>query len=114
MIPDHTLPKLLTLSHVLSTLLTLSAPKPKTLYEILTAPTTTSAKGKAKPNILATLPNVTIHSRRQTPIDKEKSVGRWKVIEKELKKRGLPVTGHRADGHIVRGRHGNGRKSVDY
>lgn len=39
------------------------------------------------------LPNVKIHGRRITPIDKEKAVGRWKVIEEELKMRDLPVTG---------------------
>ena len=39
------------------------------------------------------LPNVKIASRRITPIDKERAVGRWKVIEKELMDRGLPVTG---------------------
>jgi len=37
--------------------------------------------------------NVTILSRRETPVDKEKEVGRWKVIEKELRSRGLPVLG---------------------
>ena len=42
---------------------------------------------------LPTLPNVTLHSRKVTPIDKEIAVGRWKVVEEELKKRGLPVTG---------------------
>lgn len=31
--------------------------------------------------------------RRVTPIDKEKMVGRWKVIVEELNKRELPVTG---------------------
>ena len=41
------------------------------------------------------LPNVTVHHRRQTPIDKEKEVGRWKVIEDELIARDLPVTGSR-------------------
>lgn len=39
------------------------------------------------------LPNVKVYSRRVTPIDKEVWVGRWKVIEAELIKRGLPVTG---------------------
>lgn len=39
------------------------------------------------------LANIKIHSRRVTPIDKEKAVGRWKVIEQELISRGLPVTG---------------------
>jgi len=42
----------------------------------------------------APLPNVKIHARRISPIDKEKEVGRWKVIERELMERGLPVTGH--------------------
>ena len=43
---------------------------------------------------LVTLPNVEIMDRRHTPIDKEKEVGRWKIIEQELKRKGLPVTGH--------------------
>ncbi|MCJ1285603.1 hypothetical protein MMC26_004944 [Xylographa opegraphella] len=57
-------------------------PKPKKLVEQLIA----------KP-ALANMPNVQIFDRRHTPIDKEKEVGRWKVIERELRKRGLPVTG---------------------
>jgi hypothetical protein len=44
------------------------------------------------------LPNVTVHHGRQTPIDKHKQVGRWKVIEEELINRGLPVTGSRWQG----------------
>ena len=58
-------------------------PKPKKLAETL--------KLSDK---LQTLPNLQIMDRRYTPIDKEKEVGRWKVIEKELRERGLPVTGH--------------------
>ncbi|RMY64088.1 hypothetical protein D0862_15328 [Hortaea werneckii] len=46
-------------------------------------------------------PNVTVHTRRQTPIDREKNVGRWKVIEEELVQRGLPVTGTRFRGAKV-------------
>jgi hypothetical protein len=46
-----------------------------------------------KRSALPTLRNVSLHSRRITPIDKEIAVGRWKVIEEELKKRDLPVTG---------------------
>jgi len=42
---------------------------------------------------LASLPNVKIMGRRETPVDKEKAVGRWKVIEAELRSRGLPVLG---------------------
>jgi hypothetical protein len=44
---------------------------------------------------LAQLPNVTVHARRVTPIDKDAAVGRWKVIRAELEKRGLPLKGHR-------------------
>ncbi|KAG5963680.1 hypothetical protein E4U56_002609 [Claviceps arundinis] len=39
------------------------------------------------------MPNVALHSRRLGPIDREIAVGRWKVIEEELLKRNLPVTG---------------------
>ena len=58
-------------------------PKPKKVVEVL-----------AQKQALFDLPNVKVHSRRVTPIDKEKSVGRWKVIETELEARGLPVIGH--------------------
>ena len=43
--------------------------------------------------ILEGLPNVSVAARRVTPIDKEKKIGRWKLIEQELLDRGLPVTG---------------------
>lgn len=42
---------------------------------------------------LAARDNLMIFGRRETSIDKEKEVGRWKLIEAELKARGLPVTG---------------------
>jgi hypothetical protein len=42
---------------------------------------------------LASLPNIKIMSRRETSVDKEKAVGRWKIIEAELRSRGLPVLG---------------------
>ena len=60
----------------------IQAPKPKKLVEEI------QRRGE-----LSTLPNVNVYSRRVTPIDKEKMVGRWKVITKELEKRGLPVVG---------------------
>lgn len=56
-------------------------PKPKKLAENLFA------------NEVADLPNVQILDRRYSYIHKEKELGRWKVIERELKARGLPVTG---------------------
>ncbi|RDW71732.1 hypothetical protein BP5796_07766 [Coleophoma crateriformis] len=42
---------------------------------------------------LMTLPNVSVFAKRVTPIDKERMAGRWKLIEAELEKRGLPITG---------------------
>lgn len=42
---------------------------------------------------LAKQSNLLILGRRETPVDKEKELGRWKVIERELRSRGLPVLG---------------------
>jgi hypothetical protein len=42
---------------------------------------------------LAGQSNLLVLGRRETPVDKEKEMGRWKVIEEELKSRGLPVLG---------------------
>lgn len=42
---------------------------------------------------ISNLPNLQIMDRRYTPIDREKEIGRWKIIEKELIRRDLPVTG---------------------
>ncbi|ORX99548.1 hypothetical protein BCR34DRAFT_592864 [Clohesyomyces aquaticus] len=42
---------------------------------------------------LTALPNVTIHAKRLTPLDKEKPLGRFKVIEYALRERGLPLYG---------------------
>lgn len=63
-------------------------PKPKKLAEILSEKVATD------------LPNVHVSARRYTPIDKEKEIGRWKIIERELEARGLPITG---DGLPARG-----------
>ena len=43
---------------------------------------------------LSSLPNVQIMDCRYTPIHREKEIGRWKEIEKELVRRDLPVTGN--------------------
>ncbi|KAK5680462.1 hypothetical protein LTS10_007390 [Elasticomyces elasticus] len=43
-------------------------------------------------------PNVKVFTNRQTPIHKEKEIGRWKIIEEELVRRDLPVTGSRWQG----------------
>lgn len=80
LIPDAKLGAARTVKH----LLTLAAKQPKAqkLADLLE----TQQK-------LTDLPNVRVRDRRITPIDKETEMGRWKVIEEELKKRGLPVTG---------------------
>ena len=56
-------------------------PKPKKLADALFA------------SDVVDLPNIDIRERRYTPIDKEKEIGRWKVIERELEARDLPLTG---------------------
>lgn len=61
----------------------ITPPKPRKLVDAL----------EQKEELL-TLPNVHVYPSRITPIDKEQRVGRWKVIEKELQERGLPVLGH--------------------
>ena len=58
-------------------------PKPKKLVENLRA------------SEVADLPNVQILERRYTFVHKERELGRWKVIEQELEKRGLPIPGRR-------------------
>ncbi|CZT48256.1 uncharacterized protein RSE6_08929 [Rhynchosporium secalis] len=80
-IPDAHLGSSRTASALLKSLIV--QPKPRKLVEAL-----------SQKEDLVTLPNVSIFAKRITPIQKERSLGRWKVIEEELQKRGLPVTGH--------------------
>ncbi|KAI9796972.1 MAG: hypothetical protein M1835_002495 [Candelina submexicana] len=79
-IPDVKIQGITTVNSLLNTLI--KPPKPKKLLDAL-----------VENEDLASLPNVKIFDRRITPIDREKSVGRWKVIERELERRELPVTG---------------------
>jgi len=81
-IPDPVLSKATTLRSLYIYQLEVIKPKPKNLAETL------SMKEE-----VAALPNIKIMDRRETPIDKDKAVGRWKVIEAELRGRGLPVLG---------------------
>lgn len=80
-IPDPTIQQTHNVKLLLHHLAT--PPKPKILADVL------SADSK-----LTGLPNVRLLERRFTPVDREKEVGRWKVIERELERRGLPVTGN--------------------
>lgn len=79
-IPDA---KMISVSTVGALLTQISTPpKAKKLFEVV------QQKGAFQE-----LPNVRVFPRRVTPIDKEKMVGRWKLIKQELEDRGLPVTG---------------------
>ena len=83
-LPDSKLAPLRTAQHLLSVLA--RPPKPLKVLEEIRSP-------RGRGTDLLNLPNVKVYGRRVTPIDKEVWVGRWKVIEDELVKRGLPVTG---------------------
>ncbi|TKA32036.1 hypothetical protein B0A50_01282 [Salinomyces thailandicus] len=67
------------------------------IYTHLAAPAAPKklAHAPALQKLQSRAPNVAVHARRQTPIDAERKVGRWKVIQDELMKRDLPVTGSR-------------------
>lgn len=77
---DGKLTSIQTVANFMDALVT--PPKPKKLAEQI-----------EQSSILPELPNVKVYPRRVTPVDKEKMVGRWKVIQKELQKRDLPVLG---------------------
>jgi Ribosomal subunit 39S len=79
-IPDPIMTSAKSLSDLFDYLTRASNPKPKKLaHQLLT-----------KEDII-NLPNVHIMGRRETPVDKDKQFGRWKIIESELQSRGLPV-----------------------
>ncbi|CAI4213421.1 unnamed protein product [Parascedosporium putredinis] len=70
------------------------APKARKLIDVIQQQHQRAQADASKAgNDLLNLPNVKVYSRRVTPIDKEVWVGRWKVIEAELRKRDLPITG---------------------
>jgi hypothetical protein len=77
-IPDSMINSALTVDDI--RLHIISRPKPKTLFDTL------HQKYQLTP-----LPNVKIHQKRVTFVQREKSIGRLKLIEKELVERGLPT-----------------------
>ena len=79
-VPDHEIEGIKSAKALLGYLV--KKPKPKKLADTLLLD-----------DSLVSLPNVQVMERRYTPIDREKEVGRWKVIESELERRKLPVTG---------------------
>ncbi|PKS10965.1 hypothetical protein jhhlp_002724 [Lomentospora prolificans] len=91
-IPDAKLAPTRTAQHILT--LVSKPPKARKLIEVIQQQHQRAQMDASKAdNDLLNLPNVKVYSRRVTPIDKEVWVGRWKIIEDELRKRDLPVTG---------------------
>ena len=82
LVPDHKLPEVTNVNTLLRVLQ--KPPKPQTLTEEI-------LKRRQE---LVQLPNVTFSAKRVTRGDKEKAVGRFKLIEEELRKRDLPLEGH--------------------
>ncbi|KAG6028331.1 hypothetical protein E4U19_001571 [Claviceps sp. Clav32 group G5] len=80
LVPDARLGAARTIKHILT--LAVKKPTPPKLATLL-----------EERGVFQELPNFKLHSRKLGPIDRETAVGRWKVIEQELQKRGLPVTG---------------------
>ena len=58
----------------------LTLPKPKNTADTLLS----------RPD-LAELPHVSISRKRVSPFDKDVKLGRWKLIEEELKKKNIPA-----------------------
>lgn len=82
LVHDHQLPSISdvrSLLHVVQT-----PPKPRTLTQEI----------QERRQDLVQLPNVSIATKRITRGDREKALGRFKIIEEELKKRDLPLEGH--------------------
>lgn len=75
-----------TYGDLVAAVLEFTAPKPQKVNDYLVANDALLAQA-----------NVKVSAKKVLPSDKEKALGRWKVIEGELLKRGLPVFG-RADG----------------
>lgn len=75
-----------TLRDLVDEILEAQKPKPKGTHDRLVANEELMAQ-----------PNVKISARKIGPVDREREVGRWKVIEQALQEKGLPVLG-RADG----------------
>ncbi|KAI0412766.1 ribosomal subunit 39S-domain-containing protein [Xylaria grammica] len=82
LVPDHQLSSITTVKTLLHALK--KPPKPATFTEEVQ---------KRHPELLE-LPNVTFTPRRVTRGDKEIALGRFQLMQDELKKRGLPAHGH--------------------
>ncbi|KAI1120356.1 ribosomal subunit 39S-domain-containing protein [Nemania abortiva] len=82
LIPDHQLPSISTVHSLLGALK--KPPKPATLTEEI----------QTRHADLLAQPNVSFAPKRITRGDKEKALGRFKIMQAEFKKRDLPLDGH--------------------
>ncbi|KAF2473090.1 uncharacterized protein BDR25DRAFT_341269 [Lindgomyces ingoldianus] len=90
-ITDHLLNNSSTLGDLYTHLLAAAKPKPKKLIDQIRAEGEIQDKVKPGMEDLLRLPNVKLKDKRVTKVDKEREVGRWKVIEYALRERDLPV-----------------------
>ncbi|KAI1405092.1 ribosomal subunit 39S-domain-containing protein [Hypoxylon fuscum] len=82
LVPDHQLSSIADVGSLLRAVQ--KPPKPKTLTQEI----------QEHRQDLVQLPNVSVAAKRITRGDREKAVGRFKLVEEELKKRDLPLEGH--------------------
>ncbi|KAJ3565502.1 hypothetical protein NPX13_g7480 [Xylaria arbuscula] len=82
LVPDHQFESITTVQTLLHVLK--KPPKPATLTQEIQ---------KRHPELLD-LPNVTVAPKRLTRGDKEVALGRFKLMQKEFKKRDIPAQGH--------------------
>ncbi|KAI2617846.1 ribosomal subunit 39S-domain-containing protein [Hypoxylon sp. NC1633] len=82
LVPDHQLSSITDVRSLLRAVL--KPPKSKTLTQEI----------QERQKDLVMLPNVSVATKRVTRGDREKALGRFKLIEEELKKRSLPLQGH--------------------
>ncbi|KAI0401072.1 ribosomal subunit 39S-domain-containing protein [Xylaria palmicola] len=87
--PDHQLSSIHTVQALLHVLK--KPPKPATLTKEL----------QTRHQELTELPNVVVAPKRVTRGDKEKALGRFKLMQEEFKKRDLPLDGH---GYVRKGK----------
>ncbi|KAF2115665.1 hypothetical protein BDV96DRAFT_686873 [Lophiotrema nucula] len=102
---DPTLHTTTTLGDLLTSLLATAKPKPATLHEALklqhkelrAQPKKSRAQlareGLRRKESLLDLPNVVVRGKKEGLRDREREVGRWKVVEYALAERGLDVPG---------------------
>ncbi|EMR68226.1 hypothetical protein UCREL1_4759 [Eutypa lata UCREL1] len=83
LVPDHKLPEISSVQTLLRVLQ--KPPKLRTLTDDL---------AQRRQELTDQLPNVAFAAKRLTRGDREKAVGRFKLIEDEFKKRDLPLGGH--------------------